>query len=241
MYVKYGLADRLQEIIVENQVSEQHRPFIESRDFFFLTTVDHRGYPTCSYKGGNTGLVRDLQNMCHKKGRMRPLRNGSELTPCKMLSLHAIRVLQKSLVVPLLQKNMVLCWWMASVDLYKVFNTKKPFKARFALFLSNSEHHKNSAKRSSTFLFRTHARLSRARVSNTLLSWVEIWVRPPRILYGLTHYRGEKSASFINWKIETVGECYWYAPVPAHLIQRLSWRKRDQAKGFSRWDGFLPS
>ena len=56
----HNLADRLQEIIVENQVSEQHRPFIESRDFFFLTTVDHRGYPTCSYKGGNTGLVRVL-------------------------------------------------------------------------------------------------------------------------------------------------------------------------------------
>jgi len=31
---------------------------------------------------------------------------------------------------------------------------------------------------------------------------------PPRILYWLTHYRGEKSASFINWKIETVGVCY---------------------------------
>ena len=60
----------------------------------------------------------------------------------------------------------------------------------------------------STFLFRTHARLSRARVSNTLLSWVEIWVRPPRILYGLTHYRGEKSDSFIKWKIETAGVCY---------------------------------
>ena len=52
-----NLADRLQQIIVENQVSEQHRPFIESRDFFFLTTIDHRGYPTCSYKGGNPGLV----------------------------------------------------------------------------------------------------------------------------------------------------------------------------------------
>lgn len=55
-----NLADRVQQIIVENQVSEQHRPFIESRDFFFLTTVDHRGYPTCSYKGGNPGLVRVL-------------------------------------------------------------------------------------------------------------------------------------------------------------------------------------
>ena len=56
----HSLADRLQQIIVENQVSEQHQPFIESRDFFFLTTVDHRGYPTCSYKGGSPGLVRIL-------------------------------------------------------------------------------------------------------------------------------------------------------------------------------------
>ncbi len=52
-----NLADRVEQLIVEKQVSEQHRAFIESRDFFFLTTVDHRGYPTCSYKGGNSGLV----------------------------------------------------------------------------------------------------------------------------------------------------------------------------------------
>lgn len=53
-----NLADRLLQVIVESQVSEKHQPFIESRDFFFLTTIDHRGYPTCSYKGGNPGLVR---------------------------------------------------------------------------------------------------------------------------------------------------------------------------------------
>lgn len=60
------LADRLQQIIVETQISEQHQAFIESRDFFFLTTVDHRGYPTCSYKGGNPGMVRvlDAQTLC---------------------------------------------------------------------------------------------------------------------------------------------------------------------------------
>lgn len=52
------LADRLEQIIVEQQISEPHQAFIESRDFFFLTTVDHRGYPTCSYKGGSPGLVR---------------------------------------------------------------------------------------------------------------------------------------------------------------------------------------
>ncbi len=53
-----NLANRVTEIIVENQINEQHQIFIESRDFFFLTTLDHRGYPTCSYKGGNIGLVR---------------------------------------------------------------------------------------------------------------------------------------------------------------------------------------
>ena len=61
-----NLADRLEQIIVETQVSEPHLTFIESRDFFFLTTVDHRGYPTCSYKGGNPGMVRilDSQTLC---------------------------------------------------------------------------------------------------------------------------------------------------------------------------------
>lgn len=52
------LADRLESMIVEKQISEQHQAFIESRDFFFLSTIDHRGYPTCSYKGGNPGLMR---------------------------------------------------------------------------------------------------------------------------------------------------------------------------------------
>lgn len=36
--------------------------FIESRDMFFLTTIDHRGYPTCSYKGGHPGFVKVLDS-----------------------------------------------------------------------------------------------------------------------------------------------------------------------------------
>jgi len=39
---------------------------------------------------------------------------------------------------------------------------------------SNSEHYKNSVKLSLSFLLRTHARLSLARVSSTFLSWSEI-------------------------------------------------------------------
>jgi len=52
-----SLADRLESMIVAQEIGEEHRTFIESRDFFFLSTIDQRGYPTCSYKGGMAGLV----------------------------------------------------------------------------------------------------------------------------------------------------------------------------------------
>lgn len=52
-----NLADRLRESIVASEITDEHKNFIESRDMFFLSTVDHRGYPTCSYKGGKPGFV----------------------------------------------------------------------------------------------------------------------------------------------------------------------------------------
>ncbi len=52
------LADVVNQIIVQSEVSDEHKGFIESRDMFFLTTIDHRGYPTCSYKGGAPGFVK---------------------------------------------------------------------------------------------------------------------------------------------------------------------------------------
>ncbi|HZV61429.1 MAG TPA: pyridoxamine 5'-phosphate oxidase family protein [Methylophilaceae bacterium] len=54
------LANRVQQNIVMHAFSEEHKAFIETRDMFFLTTIDHRGYPTCSYKGGNPGFVKVL-------------------------------------------------------------------------------------------------------------------------------------------------------------------------------------
>jgi uncharacterized protein len=54
------LADRVEEAIVRPEIPGDTKAFIESRDMFFLTTVDHRGYPTCSYKGGAPGFVRVL-------------------------------------------------------------------------------------------------------------------------------------------------------------------------------------
>jgi predicted pyridoxine 5'-phosphate oxidase superfamily flavin-nucleotide-binding protein len=53
-----ALADRVDELIVTPDVAPEQQGFIESRDFFFLTSIDHRGYPTCSYKGGDIGLVK---------------------------------------------------------------------------------------------------------------------------------------------------------------------------------------
>jgi predicted pyridoxine 5'-phosphate oxidase superfamily flavin-nucleotide-binding protein len=52
------LADRVEEVIVRPELPDDSKRFIESRDMFFLTSVDHRGFPTCSYKGGAPGFVR---------------------------------------------------------------------------------------------------------------------------------------------------------------------------------------
>jgi predicted pyridoxine 5'-phosphate oxidase superfamily flavin-nucleotide-binding protein len=52
------LADRVDEMVVRPELAGDQKAFIESRDMFFLTSVDHRGYPTCSYKGGAPGFVR---------------------------------------------------------------------------------------------------------------------------------------------------------------------------------------
>ena len=52
------MADRVSDMIVAPEIADEHRGFIESRDFFFLTTIDHRGYPTCSHKGGSPGFVK---------------------------------------------------------------------------------------------------------------------------------------------------------------------------------------
>jgi len=52
------LADRLEEIIVQEEIAEQDKAFIESRPMFFLSTVDHNGQPSVSYKGGAPGFVK---------------------------------------------------------------------------------------------------------------------------------------------------------------------------------------
>ena len=52
------LADRLVEIIVQEEIGEEEQAFIESRPMFFLSSVDQNGQPTVSYKGGAPGFVK---------------------------------------------------------------------------------------------------------------------------------------------------------------------------------------
>ncbi|MEX2294197.1 MAG: pyridoxamine 5'-phosphate oxidase family protein [Acidimicrobiales bacterium] len=51
------LADRLDQA-TGDQIGDAYRKFIEDRDMFFLATADTDGTPQCSYKGGEPGFVR---------------------------------------------------------------------------------------------------------------------------------------------------------------------------------------
>ena len=52
------LADRLDESLVHDTISESEKAFIESREMFFLASVDARGHASCAYRGGDPGFVR---------------------------------------------------------------------------------------------------------------------------------------------------------------------------------------
>lgn len=54
------LADGVERKVVEATLSAQSTAFIESRDMFWLASVDHQDRPTVSYKGGDPGFVRVL-------------------------------------------------------------------------------------------------------------------------------------------------------------------------------------
>jgi uncharacterized protein len=54
------LADRIEERIVHDEIDDGDRAFIEARDMFFIATTDEDGQPQSSYKGGEPGFVRVL-------------------------------------------------------------------------------------------------------------------------------------------------------------------------------------
>ena len=51
------LADRLAEG-ASDKFSDPHAAFVEARDMFFIASTDSDGFPDCSYKGGDPGFVR---------------------------------------------------------------------------------------------------------------------------------------------------------------------------------------
>lgn len=52
------IADRLEEVTVHSEFSEDDKAFVERSPMFFLSTADADGWPDCSYKGGMPGFVR---------------------------------------------------------------------------------------------------------------------------------------------------------------------------------------
>jgi uncharacterized protein len=54
------LADRIEDALVGDVIDDDDRAFIEARDMFFIATADAEGRPQCSYKGGEPGFVRVL-------------------------------------------------------------------------------------------------------------------------------------------------------------------------------------
>ncbi len=52
------IAELLDSKWVQDAIGENEKAFIQSRDMFFLSTVDPDGNPTVSYKGGSAGFVK---------------------------------------------------------------------------------------------------------------------------------------------------------------------------------------
>jgi predicted pyridoxine 5'-phosphate oxidase superfamily flavin-nucleotide-binding protein len=53
-----ALADTLEKLIVHSEITAEEKAFIETREMFFLSTVDHLGRPSVSYKGGEKGFIK---------------------------------------------------------------------------------------------------------------------------------------------------------------------------------------
>jgi uncharacterized protein len=53
------LADRIEDVLLSRgEIDEDDRAFIERMDMFFIATADAEGRPQCSYKGGDPGFVK---------------------------------------------------------------------------------------------------------------------------------------------------------------------------------------
>src|SRR5262245_3001937 len=56
------LAEHCVAKLVRDTINEKQKAFIESADMFFLATADEQGQPSCSYRGGDPGFVRVIDD-----------------------------------------------------------------------------------------------------------------------------------------------------------------------------------
>jgi predicted pyridoxine 5'-phosphate oxidase superfamily flavin-nucleotide-binding protein len=54
------MADRIEQLASHNEFNDDAKGFIEHSEMFFLTTINDKGQPTVSYKGGDAGFVKVL-------------------------------------------------------------------------------------------------------------------------------------------------------------------------------------
>jgi predicted pyridoxine 5'-phosphate oxidase superfamily flavin-nucleotide-binding protein len=57
-----ALADRLQQVTLRHEFTEDDRSFLQRCPMVFVATADADGHPDCSYKGGLPGFVRVLDD-----------------------------------------------------------------------------------------------------------------------------------------------------------------------------------
>ena len=56
------MADRIEQLASHNEFNDDAKGFIEHSEMFFLTTINDKGQPTVSYKGGDVGFVKVLDS-----------------------------------------------------------------------------------------------------------------------------------------------------------------------------------
>lgn len=65
LQVQFGtekMADRIEQLASHNEFNDDAKGFIEHSEMFFLTTINDKGQPTVSYKGGDMGFVKVLNS-----------------------------------------------------------------------------------------------------------------------------------------------------------------------------------
>jgi predicted pyridoxine 5'-phosphate oxidase superfamily flavin-nucleotide-binding protein len=65
LQAKFGtekMADRIEQLASHNEFNDDAKGFIEHSEMFFLTTINDKGEPTVSYKGGDAGFVKVIDS-----------------------------------------------------------------------------------------------------------------------------------------------------------------------------------